>query len=276
VSSLLLVPLLLAQPPAGSEPDAPAPAPVFESAATAVDVDTIWDGPLRTVYPFNGHDQQGWEPMAIAPWRLDGPRGANLWTVGVSAPKPDDPGRLVIGKVDSGDSPELITPGKGADLATTERFGDMRVTLDYLLPQGSNAGVIPHGRYELQLLDADHGQARREAERSADALSKKGHLSVYGIAAPERMPDLATGRWHTLSFRFVAPRFDADGHKVEDARFEAVTVDGVEVLGAASLPGSTGRRKRGDETPTGPLVLQGDHGPVAFRNIKIETPAEPE
>ena len=231
----------------------------------------------RTVYPFNGHDLEGWAPYVIPPHTLDSPRGANVWVVGVSAPKPDDPARLVIGLVDGGDTPELITPGRGADLATTEHYGDMTVSLEYLLPQGSNAGVIVHGRYELQLLDAGHGQARSQAKelakRDPGSFHKSGHLSAYGFAAPTALPDLAPGMWHALSFRFVAPRFDEAGTKMTDARFEAVTVDGVEALRSAELPGSTGKRKRGAETPTGPLVLQGDHGPVAFRNLKVEVPA---
>ena len=159
---------------------------------------------------------EGWEPLAVPPWSLDGPRGANLWVVGVCAPKPDDPGRLVIGAVDAGDAPELICPGRGADLATAERYGDFEARLEYLLPEGSNAGVIPHGRYELQLLDAGHPQAKSQAREpgtggAAGVPHPSGHLSAYGFAAPDRLPALPAGRWHELSFRFVAPRFAADG-----------------------------------------------------------------
>ena len=224
------------------------------------------------VYPFNGHDLTGWEPLAVPPWSLDGPRGANLWVVGVCAPKPDDPGRLVVGAVDAGDPPELVCPGRGADLATVEDYGDFEARLEYLLPEGSNAGVIPHGRYELQLLDDAHGQARSQAKQLKNAgggYHANGHLSAYGFAAPDALPELPAGRWHALSFRFLAPRFGPDGAKTANARFERVTVDGVEVLGRAELPGSTGKRARGAETPTGPFVLQGDHGPVAFRNLRL-------
>ena len=225
------------------------------------------------VYPFNGHDLTGWEPLAVPPWSLGGPRGANLWAVGVCAPKPDDPGRLVVGAVDAGDPPELICPGRGADLATVTHYGDFEVRLEYLLPEGSNAGVIPHGRYELQLLDDGHRQARLQAARlkkSGEAYHPDGHLSAYGFAAPTALPELPAGRWHALSFRFVAPRFGPDGaKKTANARFERVTVDGVEALAVAELPGPTGERDRGAETPTGPFVLQGDHGPVACRNLRL-------
>ena len=237
---------------------APKPADRFDAAAV--------------VYPFNGHDLTGWRPLAVPPWTLDGPRGANLWVVGVCAPKPDDPGRLVIGDVDAGDPPELICPGGGADLATAEDYGDFEARLEYLLPEGSNAGVIPHGRYELQLLDDGHRQAKlqaKELKRSGGRLHPNGHLSAYGFAAPTALPELAAGRWHELSFRFVAPRFGPDGAKTADARFERVTVDGVEALAGADLPGTTGKRDRGAEAPTGPFVLQGDHGPVAFRNLRL-------
>ena len=275
MSPLLVSSLLFAAAPAGV---APADREPLVAPKPAVAAGSEIAAPTRTVYPFNGHDLDGWEPQVVPPWKPDTPRGANLWVVGVCAPKPDDPGRLVIGTVDAGDAPELIAPGRGADLATVSHHGDMTVSLDYLLPAGSNAGVIPHGRYELQLLDADHRQAKFQAKDLVKAggggLHKSGHLSAYGYAAPTRMPDLAPGKWHSLSFTFVAPRFGPDGAKTADARFARVAVDGVTVLTDAAMSGSTGKRERGAETPTGPLVLQGDHGPVAFRNLRIEVPAE--
>jgi sugar phosphate isomerase/epimerase len=73
---------------------------------------------------------------------------------------------------------------------------------------------------------------------------------------------------------FRAPRFDKRGRKLSNARFETVVHDGVLIHEDIELTGPTRAGIANDEKPTGPLMLQGDHGPVAYRNIRIE-PAGP-
>lgn len=70
---------------------------------------------------------------------------------------------------------------------------------------------------------------------------------------------------------FRAPRFDATGKKLENARFVKVVLNGrvihqdVEVTG----PTRAATYENEAETSQGPLMLQGDHGPVAYRNIVL-------
>ena len=46
--------------------------------------------------------------------------------------------------------------------------------------------------------------------------------------------------------------------------------NGVVVHENVELTGPTRASTYNDEKPTGPLMLQGDHGPVAFRNLWIQ------
>src|SRR5947208_1949863 len=87
---------------------------------------------------------------------------------------------------------------------------------------------------------------------------------------PRMLATKPGGEWQTFDIVFKAPRFDADGKKTAHARFikvvhnDKLVHENVEV----EYPtGSAWRLKK--EVATGPLLLQGDHGPVAFRNVKI-------
>ena len=68
---------------------------------------------------------------------------------------------------------------------------------------------------------------------------------------------------------FVAPRLDAQGKRIAKACFVKVVHNGVLVHENVELTGPTRAATFADEEPTGPLMLQGDHGPVAYRNIRI-------
>ena len=67
---------------------------------------------------------------------------------------------------------------------------------------------------------------------------------------------------------FQAPRFK-DGKKVQNAKFVKVTLNGEVIHENVEMKSHTPGGLTGKEVPTGPLMFQGDHGPVAFRTIKI-------
>jgi hypothetical protein len=71
---------------------------------------------------------------------------------------------------------------------------------------------------------------------------------------------------------FRAPRFDKDGKKTENAKFIKVTFNGQVVQENIELTGPTRSSmwEYEPEKPTGPIMLQGDHGPVALRNITVK------
>jgi hypothetical protein len=90
-----------------------------------------------------------------------------------------------------------------------------------------------------------------------------------GGSAPKVNASRAPGQWQSYHVWFRAPRFDASGKKTQDARFEKVLYNGVLVQENFSVEGGTRSHMNLPEAATNPLMLQGDHGPVAYRNIYI-------
>ncbi|MDX1638017.1 MAG: PA14 domain-containing protein, partial [Balneolaceae bacterium] len=80
----------------------------------------------------------------------------------------------------------------------------------------------------------------------------------------------APGLWQHLKISFRAPRFDEGGHKIAHARLEEVVLNGKLIHADVKLTHPTGGAVSNDEVGQGPLRFQGDHGPVAFRNIRFK------
>jgi hypothetical protein len=159
-------------------------------------------------------------------------------------------------------------------LYTSWEHGDLEIYLEFMMPKGSNSGVYFQGRYEVQLLDSwlvDNPTAgdcggiyeRWDENRPEGQKGYEGH-------APRMNAAKAPGLWQQFHIIFRAPRFDAAGNKIENARFEKVVHNGVLIHEDVELLGPTRAAFFADEAPTGPLVIQGDHGPVALRNIRYK------
>lgn len=160
----------------------------------------------------------------------------------------------------------------GKDLFTRSEFGDMDLELDYLMARSSNSGIYLHGRYEIQLEDT-WGSKRPASSTNGgiyerwDKNRPEGYKGYEGYA-PRQNASRAPGLWQHLKISFQAPRFDRDGNKTEPAKMLRVELNGVLIHENVVLSGPT-RGGIGDEKATGPLRIQGDHGAVAFRNIKV-------
>lgn len=138
-----------------------------------------------------------------------------------------------------------------------------------MIPKGSNSGIYLQGRYEVQLLDSwgvsnprygDIGGIYRNWETDPG--------KIYMGKAPLSNPAKAPGTWQQMRVSFRAPRFDAAGNKIENARFVYVDLNGVRIHNNVEVPLPTGGPLENNEVAAGPLMIQGDHGPVAFRNIR--------
>ena len=159
-------------------------------------------------------------------------------------------------------------------LFTTMQHGDLDVSLDVMLPKGSNSGVYLMGRYEVQLFDswgvasptfADMGGIYQRWDDKRGA-GKEG----YEGTAPRLNASRAPGLWQHLDIVFRAPRFEGK-RKVANARFVKVVLNGAVVQENVEVTGPTRAAPFQDEQPTGPLMIQGDHGPVALRNIEYKS-----
>ena len=83
------------------------------------------------------------------------------------------------------------------------------------------------------------------------------------------------GNWQTLDVIFLAPRFDAAGKKTANAKIVKAVLNGEVIHENQEMKTPTGSNYVKPEVAAGPLMLQGDHGPVAFRNVRVR-PLNPE
>ncbi|MBI1791020.1 MAG: DUF1080 domain-containing protein, partial [Acidobacteria bacterium] len=86
---------------------------------------------------------------------------------------------------------------------------------------------------------------------------------------PSRNASRRPGEWQSYQIWFRAPRFDSSGKKAENARFVRVLYNGLSVQDKVELEGPTRAHLNLPEAAVNPIMLQGDHGAVAFRNIYI-------
>ncbi len=208
----------------------------------------------RPVEPFNGKNLTGWKVKD---------KKLSHWVVGVATVLPEKPTELALRRPTNSETAALINDeGGGTDISTDQKFGDCTVELEFLIPKGSNSGVYLMGEYEVQILDS-YGKEKPD----------KGDLgAIYGVSAPKVNAAKKPGEWQKFVIDFQAPRFEG-GKKTANAKFLKVVLNGQVIQENVEVPGPTTAALTGKEAPTGPLMLQGDHGPVAFRNIRI-TPKE--
>ena len=161
--------------------------------------------------------------------------------------------------------------GRVPNIVTKQDFGDVEIHIEYFLPKGSNSGIKFQGVYEIQFFDSYGVKAPKGSDNGgvyprSEAKPKYHHIDDG--YAPLVNASLPPGQWQTLDAVFLAPRFDASGAKIADARISA-TLNGQMVQDHLKVTTPTGAAHHDKEKATGPLLLQADHGPVAFRNIRV-------
>ncbi|MFO0878501.1 MAG: DUF1080 domain-containing protein [Gemmataceae bacterium] len=197
--------------------------------------------------PFNGNDLKG--------WKFKGDAKRSKWVVGKAELDPKNAGKFVVTPGAPGD---LINASTGVDAYTEAKFGDCTIEVELMVPKGSNSGIYVMGEYEVQILDS-HGKAK----------VGPGDLGgLYGAAAPRINMAKKPGEWQKFVIEWQAPKFK-DGKKVANAKFVKVELNGTVIHENVEMKGPTPSGVTGKEAATGPLMFQGDHGPVAFRNIKV-------
>jgi len=211
------------------------------------------DGPKAL---FNGRNLDDWRP----------PSGA--WQAAKSvALDPADDKKFSI---QSGEGVLVNGPnGKTGNLVTREEYGDCDAHIEFVVPRNSNSGVYFMGRYEIQIFDS-HGVAK---PKSSDCGGVYASCSEPKPDTAGRPPGVNSsrppGEWQVFDVVFRAPRFDATGKKTANAMFVKVVHNGRVIHENVEAPRPTCAALALDEKARGPLMLQGDHGPVAFRNLRI-------
>jgi len=186
---------------------------------------------------FNGKDMTG--------WKLQHPRGRNGW------------------RVENG---VYINQTPSTNIVSDKLFKDFELHCEYQMPKGSNSGIYMLNRYEVQLCD-DYGK------------QPYSHMcgSLYGEITPtanackppaKDFPKIADDEWQTFDIKLRSARWNEAGEKTDNVRVTVIH-NGVKIIDDQELKTPTGAARRYDEEAPGPIVLQGDHGPAAFRNVRI-------
>lgn len=130
-------------------------------------------------------------------------------------------------------------------LVSKRKFWNFRMRFDCRIPAKSNAGVGLRGRYEMQIVD-DYGQP-------PDVL---GNGSIYSRIAPSVNASRPPGEWQTFDVTLI-------GRQV------TVVLNGTRIIDRREIEGLCGLPLDPHEDQPGPIWLQGDHGPVEYRNVVV-------
>jgi hypothetical protein len=142
----------------------------------------------------------------------------------------------------------LKSPTPGSNIITDSKFKNFKLHIEFRYPPNGNSGVYLRGRYEVQI--ADPGFEEPE---------KNGFGSVYGFLSPSDMVGKKPGEWQSYDITLTG-------------RMVTIVANGKTIICNREIPGITGGALDSREGEPGPIMLQGDHEPIEYRNI-ILTPA---
>ncbi len=184
-------------------------------------------------------DEAGFVPLFngkdLTGWKLRH-EGHNSWSV--------LPGGILKNTVEKGTH--------GIDLVTEKKFWNFTVRYEYMTPENSNSGFYLRGRHEIQIL----------GDYKSGKPSLGGNGAIYNFKAPDQFVTKPAGEWQTAEATMIGDRI-------------TVIMNGVKIHDNVKCDRATGSEIDDKVNEPGPIFLQGDHGTVSFRNIRIkELPKE--
>jgi type 1 glutamine amidotransferase len=181
-----------------------------------------------------GERKDGYKPLFngknLDGWKLRNPDGLKTWSA---------QNGMLVNTIPEG--------GHGTDLVSEEKFGDFVVRYEYMVPKKSNSGLYLRGRYEIQIAD--------DGDRKKPEMGSNGGL--YSIQPASELVSRPVGHWQS-------GQATIRGNKI------SVILNGVKIHDDAEVTKATGGELDRNYDQPGPIMLQGDHGAVAFRNIRIK------
>lgn len=178
--------------------------------------------------------EEGFDPLFngkdTTGWKLRRPAGHNSWSIA---------GGVLKNTVNAGEH--------GTDLVTERKFWNFTVRYEFQVPDGSNSGFYLRGRHEIQILgDFKSGQA-----------TKGGNGAIYNLTAPSEFASKPGGEWQTVEATIIDNKI-------------TVILNGKKIHDNVVCDVATGSEIDGNVKEPGPIFLQGDHGTVSFRNLRIK------
>jgi hypothetical protein len=231
---------------------------------------------------FNGKD--------LAGWNFRNPHAKRLWVVcdEVQLDQADSSRLVPVGTGGRADSILLCGgDGRGSDIMTEQTFGDYQLHIEFTVPKGSNSGVYNRGLFEIQVFDSfgkpklgwhDCGALYERAFPLNNLAKPPGVWQSYDITLQGKKLSLV---WNGESvYRDQDVRYgetDRDAYErlnqENGGKPEALRVKLREENGRYVGYFGEGGTRSGLDGPDrpGPILLQGDHGPVAYRKIMIRS-----
>lgn len=139
----------------------------------------------------------------------------------------------------------LTSDASGVNLISKEKFQDFKLHAEFRYPEDSNSGLYLRGRYELQIAD--------NIGLEASSIYFGG---IYGLLTPNENVALKAGEWQTYDITLIGRRV-------------TIVANGKTIIANQNIPGMTGGALDNKEAEAGPIMIQGDHGPVEFKELKI-------
>ncbi len=207
----------------------------------------------------NGRDISGWHALDGKPFNWITARA--IWWDRLLGP-------TRLGAIPApGDRILNSLSGRTSNLVSDQKFGDIELYLEFMLAKGSNSGVYLHGLYEVQIFDSYGSFMPITSSDGGGIYHRWIDNKGVGGSAPMVNASRRPGEWQSYHIWFQAPRFDAGGKKTENAKFVRVLFNGLLVQKDVECEGNTRASMDIPEAALNPIMLQGDHGPIAFRNI---------
>lgn len=139
----------------------------------------------------------------------------------------------------------LTSKESGSNIITDEKFSDFKLHIEFKYPKDGNSGVYLRGRYEVQVAD-------NKGSDPSDIMFG----GVYGFLTPNEMVAKSAGEWQAYDIILIGRRV-------------TVVANGKTIISDQIIPGITGGALDSKEGEAGPIMLQGDHGPIEYRNIVL-------
>ncbi|MDD4870032.1 MAG: DUF1080 domain-containing protein [Kiritimatiellae bacterium] len=206
---------------------------------------------VKVIEPFSGKDLTG--------WKIRGAEAKNGWKVGKASLDPAVPKHLALTEGGNEMVNMVKGHGQGVDIYTEQKFSDVHIEIEVMVAKGSNSGIYLMGEYEIQILDSF----------GKNNLGMGDMGAIYSAAVPKINACKEAGTWQKYVIDFIAPKFDANGVKTTNAKFVKIMLNDKMIQENVEVKGPTGGQLSPKEASEGPLMFQGNHGPVAYRNIKI-------
>ena len=200
--------------------------------------------------PFNGKDLTNWEVKNKAEGK---------WAVGEATVSATKASALEVKPGGSALVNAVTGHGQGHDIASKEKYGDMRLEIEVMVPKGSNSGIYVMGEYEVQVFDSFGVEKPGPGDMGA----------IYSASVPKVNASKKPGEWQKFVIEFAPPQFDPTGAKKANAKFLKVELNGDVLHENLEMQGPTPGGLTGKEAAEGPLMFQGNHGAVAYRNVKV-------